>query len=290
MTDSDQVQLLDFSNPRKPKKTKWRVLSKWHQSMCMLMTEAWNVLLTQPMTIEPAKIEPFQCRRALFELPDNSVAIHLTIGTAQFPSVMVFSRRQLHGILADILNVAGESWPEAGKFTRAEESMLSVMFQDVARSISEAIPGPEATTCMFHGMFNNPERTRLFSAVEEVFVCEISAKSRFGDEPAFWLLPKKATEQLIGEELQEDEIEDRGIHPNLVSLAQRINVDVVVELGHCDITMSQVSQLAVGDVLVLDQPIHRPLTAYASGERKWLGQPLRIGSRQGFEVVQLISE
>jgi len=290
MTETTQLQLLDFSHPRKPKKTKWRALSKWHQSICVLITEAWNTLLSQEMSVTPTRIEPFQCRSALQQLPDDGVAVHFTIGNGRFPSLVVFSRRQLHAVLADILNVPGDEWPTGRKFTRAEESMLAVMFQQVADAISEAIPGPEATTCILIGTFDKPQRTRLFAQVDEVFVGEMSIKSRFGDDTAYWLLPKTQTEQLIGEELHEDEVEDRGVHPGLVSLAQRIDVDVVVELGHCDVSMSQVSELSVGDVLILDQPIHKPLTALVAGERKWLGNPLRIGARQGFEVVQLISD
>lgn len=290
MTESTQLQLLDFNNPRKPQKKKWRALSKWHQSMCLLMTESWNVLLSQKMTVSPGSIEPNQCRTALQRFPDDAVGLHFTVGSTQFPSLMVFSRRQLQGVLADILNVEGDEWPEPKKFTRGEESMLHEMFRGIAEAISEAIPGPEATQCSYVGMFEKPERTRLFSQIEEVFVCEITVASRFGSETAFWLLPKMQTEQLIGEELHEDDVEDRGVHPNLVSLAHRIEVEIVVELGHCDISMSQVSQLSVGDVLILDQPIHRPLTATVAGERKWLGQPLRIGPRQGFEIVELISD
>lgn len=290
MTETTQLQLLDFNNPRKPQKKKWRALSKWHQSVCVLTTESWNSLLSQKMSMAPTKIEPCQCRTALQQVPDDAIGLHFVVGGSEFPSLVVFTRRQLHGVLADILNVEGEEWPEARKFTRGEESMLQVMFQGIAEAISEAIPGPEATPCRFVGMFDKPERTRLFSQVDEVFVGEINVTSRFGNETAYWLLPKMETEQLIGEELHEDEVEDRGVHPNLVSLAQRINVDVVVELGHCDVTMSQVSRLSVGDVLILDQPIHRPLTAYVAGERKWLGQPLRIGPRQGFEVVELVSD
>ena len=290
MTETTQLQLLDFNHPRKPKITKWRALSKWHQSVCVLTAESWNALLSHPMTVTAAKIEPFQCRSALQQLPDDGVAVHFAVGADRFPSLVVFSRRQLHGVLADILSLPGDEWPETPKFTRAEESMLAVMFQGIADAVCEAIPGPEATSCVFVRMFDKPERTRLFAHVDEVFVGEITMRSRFGEESAYWLLPKMETEELIGKELHQDEIEDRGVHPNLVSLAQRINVDVVVELGQCDVTMSQVTQLAIGDVLVLDQPIHRPLTAYVSGQRKWLGQPLRVGPRQGFEIVQLISD
>lgn len=290
MSETTQLQLLDFNSPRKPQKKKWRALSKWHESMCTLMTESWNVLLSQKMTIASTTIEPNQCRKALQKLPEDAVGLHFTIGSSEFPSLIVFTRRQLQGVLADILNVEGEEWPEPKKFTRGEESMLHVMFRGIAEAISEAIPGAEATPCRYIGMFDKPERTRLFSQIEEMFVGEINVTSRFGEEKAFWLLPKVETEQLIGEELHEDDFEDRAVHPSLISLAQRIDVEIVVELGHCDVSMSQVSQLSVGDVLILDQPINRPLTATVAGERKWLGQPLRIGPRQGFEVVELISD
>lgn len=290
MTETTQLQLLDFNHPRKPRKTKWRALSRWHQSMCVLTSELWNALLSQPVTVSGANIEPLQYRSAVQQLPEDGIGVHFAIGSTKFPSLVVFSRRQLLGVLADILNIDGSAWPDVRSFTRAEQSMLVVMFQKIADSISDAIPGPEATPCSFLGTFDKPERTRLFAQVDEVFVCRIKIKSRFGDETAYWLLPRTETEQLIGEDLNEDEAEDRGVHPNLVSLAKRIHVDIVVELGQCDVSMSQVSQLSIGDVLVLDQPIHRPLTAYVSGEPKWLGQPLRIGSRQGFEVVQLISD
>jgi flagellar motor switch protein FliM len=290
MSETTQLQLLDFKHPRKPKKTKWRALARWHQSMCVLTTELWGALLTHETVVTAAKIEPFQCRSAFQQLPDDGFGVHFAVGASRFPSLFVFSRRQLHGLLADILNLEQTGWPEPRKFTRGEQSMLDLMFQRIADAISEAIPGPEATSCAFLGTFDKPERTRLFSQVDEVFVCELQIKSRFGTEPAYWLLPKTETEQLIGAELHEDEAEERGIHPGLASLAQRIQVDVVVELGHCDIAMSQVAQLAVGDVLVLDQPIHRPLTAYVSGERKWLGQPLRIGTRQGFEIGEMLAD
>ncbi|MEZ6123457.1 MAG: FliM/FliN family flagellar motor switch protein [Planctomycetaceae bacterium] len=290
MTDTQTPQLLDFNNPRKPRKTRWRVLSKWHQSICVLTTEAWNALLAHETTLSPSLMDPYQCRDALRRLPEDGIAVQFTIGPGAFPSLIVFPRRQLHGLLADILDLSGEDWPESRRFTRAEESMLNVMFQGLAHAISDGIPGPEATACLFVEMFDKPQRTRLFALIDELFVGEISITSRFGTETAWWLLPRKETEELIGKELQDEEVEERQEHPHLVSLTQRILVDVMIELGRCDVTMSQVADLAVGDVLILDQSIHRSLTGYIAGRPKLLGKPVRIGPRQGFEVAELIAD
>jgi len=290
MTGTPQLELLDFKHPRKPKKTKWRALSRWHQSTCVLTTESWSGLVSQPITLEATKVEPQDCRTALTMLPDDSMALQFAIGDDRFPSLIVFTRQQLHGLMADMLDMPGEEWPEVRRFTRAEESMLMVMFQAMADAISDAIPGPEATSCMYVEMFDKPHRTRLYAQVDDLFVAEIKITSRFGEDTAFWLLPRVETVELIGQELHDDETEDRKVHPHLISLAQRIEVDVVVELGRCDVSMSQVSNLSVGDILVLDQSIHRSLTAHVAGEEKWEGKPIRVGPRQGFEVVKVIAD
>ena len=82
MTETAQLQLLDFNSPRKPRKQKWRALSKWHESMCVLSTESWNALLTQKMTIASAEIEPAQWRTALQKLPTDAVGLHFVIGSS----------------------------------------------------------------------------------------------------------------------------------------------------------------------------------------------------------------
>lgn len=290
MSDTQQLQLLDFTSPRKPRQRHWKALSKWHESMCVLTTEAWAALLVGDLKLAPGSIQPRQFRNAVTSFPADAVGVQFEIAAERMTSVLVFSRRQLHGLLADMLNVEGEEWPVARDFTRAEKSMLAVLYQALGGCVGDGIPGSEPTACHLIDTFSKPQRTRLYAQDDEVFVCEIVISSRFGEEPAYWLCPKSQTEQLLGEEAQEVEISERDVNPTLESLAERISVDVVVELGQCDVSMAQVGDLSIGDVLVLDQPISRPLPAYVAGERKWLGQPLRIGPRQGFEVVELVAE
>lgn len=255
-----------------------------------MTSEAWNALMPHEIKLTPAKIEPFQCKEALQRLPDNGIGIQFAIGPERFPSMVVFSDKLLHGVLANVLDLPGEEWPDVRAFTRAEESMLSVLFQGMANAISDGIPGPEATLCRYSGMSAKAQRTRVFALVDDLFVNDITVSSRYGEDQAVWLLPKKQTEELIGHELMDDDIEDRRIQPDMVSLAHKLSVDLVVELGKADVRMSQISQLSEGDVLILNQSIHRPLKAYVGGTAKMNGRPVRVGYRQGFEVADLIAE
>ena len=288
MNEPQTLQLLDFTSPRRLRKEKWRVLSKWHQNICLLTTEAWASLMRQETVLAATRIEPFQRLEAVQRTPSDAVGVRFSIGPDQSPSLMVFSMKQLHALLADVLDVPGTEWPAPRKFTPAEESILSVLFQRLAGAVGEGIPGPEAIRCEFVSMIERPRRTRLFSLIDELFVLEIGITSRFGEDTAFWMLPKKEVEALVGHEAPEDEYDERPVQAGMVALTHRMPVNLVVELGTTELSMAQMTQLGIGDVLVLDQSINRPVQACLAGTAKLAGKPVRVGIRQGFAVTEQV--
>ncbi len=290
MADTASLQRLDFHSPRRPAKVEWRALAKWHQSICLLTTEAWNGLMPNEITLKAGSLNPANSRTAILDSPDEAYAAHLLMGPDRYPALVVFPTRVLHALLADILNLAGEEWPELRPFTRAELSILDVLMQGFAAAIRDGIPGAEATPCEYVELFEKPERTRLFANVAEVFSSEIQITSRFGDETLLWLLPKKETEHLLENTQSPDDIEERPINAKLIPLTHKVPTEIMIRLGRCKLTMSEISNLSEGDVLILDQSINRTLTGYVAGERKWMGKPVRVGPRQGYEVVEVVPD
>lgn len=290
MSEQEPLQRLDFHSPRRPAKIEWRALAKWHQSICLLTTEAWNGLMPNEIAMKAGSLKPANSRTAILDSPDEAYGAHFLVGPGRYPALVVFPTRQLHALLADVLNIPGEEWPEVKPFTRAELSILELLLQQLAAAISDGIPGAEATPCEYVELFEKPERTRLFAHVDEVFSSVIEVTSRFGEEQLLWLLPKKETEDLLEDTQCPEDIEERPVNPKLIPLTHKVPTEIMVRLGNCRLTMSQISNLTTGDVLVLDQSINRPLTGYVAGEKKWVGKPVRVGPRQGYEVVEVLSD
>lgn len=288
MSESPQFSILDFHSPRRPSSQVQRKLSAWHHQVCAQVQEAWATLMARPAKLTARTMEPVQYDRALARLPEDGLGLYLTLGKAVLPSMIVFSGRQVQALVSDLLDVPGEEWPAVRKLTTVEDAMLELMFQKLAESMGDAWPDSQPLPCRFLETTFKPRRTRLFPIGSSMLVGEIVITSRFGEETCQWLMLKDEVEQLLIEHFGDAAQEDGEFHPALQSLAEKIPVQVTVQLGQADLSMSQAAELAVGDVLVLDQFVSRPLIATIADQPKWAGIPTRIGSRQGFEITHVL--
>ena len=246
-------------------------------------------MLARPVQLQPAKIDSLQHLTALNRLPDDGLGVYFSIGDSLLPSMVVFSARQVQGLIADLLDLPGDQWPDPAPLSAAEDSMLELLFQHVAEAIGESWPGAQPLKCNFLETTSKPQRTRVFPLGSALFCVRIKLASRFGEDTCTWLLLKEETERLMLEHFgEEGDAEERGMHPDLLARTEQVPLQLTVELGQVELRMSQASALAVGDVLILDQFVSRPLIASVEGKAKWAGIPIRIGSRQGFEVTHVI--
>ncbi|WP_437227770.1 FliM/FliN family flagellar motor switch protein [Planctomicrobium sp. SH661] len=288
MTDPSPHSILDFKSPRRPTMEALRQLSTWQSNICSHTQDSWSGLLAHKVSIQAGKIESMQYQTALHRLPEDGLGVYFSFGEALLPSMLVLSGRQVMGLIADLLDLPADQLPVAASLSAAEESMLELLFSKLADAVGEAWPQSKPLQCQFLETTSRPQRTRLFPIGAPLFSMRLKMVSRFGEEACTWLMLKEETERLILENFVEPEPEERGINPNLLELTEKVPMEITVELGKVELRMSQASSLAVGDVLILDQYVSRPLIATLDGQPKWAGTPKRIGSRQAFEVTHTI--
>jgi len=291
MTESLAHSVLDFSSPRRSPTAALRQLSTWQRNAGAQIQESWGRLLAHRIQFQPGKIEAQQHLSALNQLPEEGLGVYFSLGESLLPSMMVFSARQVQGLIADLLDMPGEQWPEVTALTAAEDAMLELLFQEIATAIGDAWPGAEPLKCQFLETTGKPQRTRLFPLGSALFSIRMKLTSRFGEETCTWLVLKEDTERLMLDHLGDSgDLEERSTHPDLLARTEKVPLQITVELGKVELRMSQASSLAIGDVLILDQLVSRPLIASLEGIPKWAGVPMRIGSRQAFEVTHIIDQ
>ncbi len=65
-------------------------------------------------------------------------------------------------------------------------------------------------------------------------------------------------------------------------------VSVVVSLGEATVTVGELLDLAVGDVIRLDTGTKEPLSVRVGDKKKFMAKPGRVGSRLAVEIVEVL--
>lgn len=281
-------EILDFHAPRRPVDSVWAALQQWSESACLLLQEQWNEVLKNPVRFSLSKITPCTHKEISTAMTPGALGVHLKLTANRIPSIVVFSARSVLALLADLLDLPGESWPAERGLTSLETSMLEVLFERLAFCVGDSLPGSHSLPCRYVETILRPERTRILSPTVDYYLVQLQMDCRFGEDFAVWILPRTETDEQL-ETILDEGMAHTGQAPVLDVLAKRIPMEVIIELGSVELPMTTAMQLALGDVLILDHSIRRPILAVLEGAPKWTGMPVQMGPRQALQIREMIS-
>ncbi|MCA9034209.1 MAG: FliM/FliN family flagellar motor switch protein [Planctomycetaceae bacterium] len=290
MTQSDAIFNVDFSAPRGLTGSANRALSSWQTTACSILKEIWQGLLGSEFDLNLGQLDSSVAQKAIRSLPDPGYAARLAIGEERFPAFVVFSAQTIQALVSDMLGTLGEEWPEVKPLTPAEASMVELLMGEVARSFSVAWPDVDPLQCFLQSVVSRPLRSRVFPPDEILARTRITLTLPLGTDEITLLFPRAGLASIGIVETDPQESAAQPATPQLRALAEKLPVTLIVELGRASLTLKQMNNLAVGDVLMLDQPVTAPLEASIGGKLQWLGHPCRMGPRQGFRVIATASQ
>jgi flagellar motor switch protein FliM len=281
MTPAHELQTLDFHDPRRLASASSRLLQRWQRDTCERVVESWTSLLVSPPRVKTVSIAPIRYGEGLKSVADPGVGIVIALGREEIPTLFTFSTRHLLGLLEGMLAEV-DAWPEPHELTELEMTMADVLFQKLIESTSEGWPGLEPLRSRIEDTCR-PRRSRLFPPETELIAVRWEVAVGALSEETVWLMPRREMEELAGEQFTLGPL-PADPKSDLEQIALELPVEVVVELGRASLSMSEIAGLQVGDLIILDQPVDRPLVSRVSGLPRWTGQPCRVGSRQAFDI------
>ncbi len=290
MTDGDAISSVDFSAPRRMTGMANRALVSWQSSALQILQENWQSLLGSGVTLTSVSTDSTVSRKAMAELPDPGFAAKLQIGNPPFVALMSFSSRLMQLLVAEMLGVTVEAWPESHSISPAEESMVELLFGEVSRAFSMAWPEVKPLDCQLESVVTRPARVRLYPPEDVMARTVVRVSTRLGDDEAVLIMPREGLGRIGIVETPGTDGDLPVPAPHLRQLAEKLPVRVVVQLGTAKLTLSDMNQLSVGDVLILDQSVRRPLLATIEGRKHWVGTPCRLGQQQGFRIQGHVDE
>lgn len=279
----------DFRKPSRLAADLEQELVAWLTSGCALVPEKWAKHLAMPIEHAVTRIETARPSDALAELSDAVVAYLVAVGPEPINTLLLLPRPLVLALVAGMLGDACTELPADRSLTPVEESLTEYLLQQLLKAIQESWPGDEPLAVNFKNGEPAPKRTRVFAPDDNIVRFTLSMRGPFGEQPWEWLLPQKGLTNLLCHSVAGlGTAQDQGARTRLESLVGEMPLEVSVRLGSAVLHVSDIVGMQAGDVVLLDQPISRPLSAAVAGAtrfRVWAG---RVGAKQAFQIESLV--
>jgi flagellar motor switch protein FliM len=281
----------DFRERRLISPTAIRVLERW---MADAMTLGNDVLRQHcgGGVLHSPTITTADSRSHVSELPEPGFGFEVHFGSERATSLVAISQSLALELVVRILGgrEPGDS-PEADReLSRAELAVLEMLLQQLLPAIVQAWPADAPPQLVLAQVIERPSRSRLLGHAQPTIKCDWTLDFKDFSAALSWVLPQEATARLIDSSIVAPPPKLSQESRPLAALARVLPMTAVVELGSTDLKVSEISRLQVGDVLLLNQSIHKPMVCRVAGQPKFGGHPGRVGTHRAFEIRGLLSD
>jgi flagellar motor switch protein FliM len=229
----------------------------------------------------------------LATLPEAATGYGVAFGGPTANAMLVLPRPLALAVVGAMLGDVATALPEDRELTVVENDLCEFFVGDVLTSaLQETWPAADQIPFRRGRRETHPRWTRIFPPDDNVVVVSFHVKAPFGEGDWYCLFSqKRLLEQLALSLPGADKIKAAPTAPEptrLRLLVEELPVELTVVLGTVELSLAELAKLSEGDLVILNQRVSEPLTAYLAGEKKCKGWPGRVGSRQAFEVESFL--
>jgi flagellar motor switch protein FliM len=200
--------------------------------------------------------------------------------------MIVTERADIIILMMDILVQALNERPVDRELTSIEMSMCRLFLEHSVSGFAEAWPDKDSIPIKMDELDSQPNRSRLFQPNKEVIVTGFEFRTanaqQTGPAKFLWILAKDELKSLLGVKTKNVVAPDNlRIDPANID---QLMVELSVQLGSTELPMNRLLELAPGDIVRFDQPIHQPLTLLVNKSPKMRAWPGCVGDKQSMMI------
>ncbi|MEO1526930.1 MAG: FliM/FliN family flagellar motor C-terminal domain-containing protein [Planctomycetota bacterium] len=205
----------------------------------------------------------------------------------QFSMMFYASIESLRLLLSEFLALPDAETMVGDDLTSVELSLLELLTEELCRSLVDGWMGDEQIEIKTETWARDPQKTRIFRVKDLVTKTSVSVAGKNGTVEIDWIVPKQKMSDLL--ECSVDKRHQREPASPTEDVVGRVPMELVTVLGTVSLPMTRLSQLEVGETILLDQRIDQPIVATVNEAPFFECWPGRIGRRQALEISQCVN-
>ncbi len=290
--DEGQAKVYDFKHPNKLSKDQLRTLRMVYEGFARLLTTSISTQLRTMVKVELNSIDQLSYEEFMSSLPQPTILSICDFYPLHGDFIIETNPKIGFAIIERLLGGAVVSGQGASReFSDIEEVVLKKINKDILDSFSEAWENVVDLRPRVKELESNPQFTQIVPNNDMTILATFDTS--IGDVEGLIniCIPYIVLEPIVSKLSAQywfSSTRKGSTAENLKRIKKRLGraeLPVEAYLGKAEITVAQLLQLGIGDVVQLDKKSDDDLDIYINNKRKFKARPGKLGSQLAMEIV-----
>ncbi len=260
-----------------------RMLREWMRKTSDAFCDSWEAVSNSEANFHCHSVLTRTFEEGVAAVPLDSVGFGMMVGAEPLRSLACMSTQDLVSLIGAIVGTSFEY--QNRKLTTIEVSLCEMVFETLASALGAAWFGEEPLEIRVAEVEELPHFARLIPVKELVLSSQIELQVADVTVKMVWLVPRKGIESLL-EATTGTLLKTCENTPEAV--VRHMDLELVGLLGTTEMTMGELTDLNVGDLMLLNQKIDQPIPVMIDKQPIFDGWPGRVGKSQGIEISRVL--
>ena len=295
-SDEKKIKSYDFRRPDKFSKDQLRAIQMIHESFTRQLTTTMSTMVRSMVSAEIASVDQLAYDEFIRSLVQPTVIGILEMYPFSGNALIEINPNLVFAIIDRMLGGRGEFSGKIRELTDIERTVVERMLMRMLELLEEAWSTVVDVRFRYENLESNPFFVQICPGTDMVLL--VILKLKVGDVegmvsiciPYFLMEPimdKLSSQQWFASTgRKSDERSGEYIRKNL----GKVRVPVALELGHTVLSVADVLQLSVGDVIKLDEVLGDPLDVRIGNMVKFRAVPGTSNGNYAAEISEIIPQ
>ena len=291
--ENHKIKLYDFRSPQKFSKEHIRTLELIHDNYARIISNYLTGQTRQNVKVKIETVEQISYEEFIHSVQNPTIITIFKMpplsGTIIFETNPQFSLQ----VIDILLGGKGDRKIETKEFTEIDKNIMKQINAGMIRNLKLAWESILDVEPEIEAVETNPAVNQTMSPNDPValitFSVEMNKRSTFINMCLPYLSIEKILDKLVVQYAfrNDDESLMAESREKIEKGIQKIDVEVIAELGHTNITVDDFLRLTVGDVMKLDTKSSSPIKVYVGDEECYYAKPGIVGKNMGVVVLDI---
>ncbi|AIF66383.1 flagellar motor switch protein FliM [Terribacillus saccharophilus] len=290
-----KVKTYDFKRALRFSKDQIRSLTRIHENFARLLTTFYSARLRTFVQISVASVDQVPYEEFIRSIPTMTILNTYSLAPLEGKILIEYDPTIAFAMLDRTLGGSGGSVNKINNLTEIETTLMTQFLESGMENLKAAWQSVEDVDPVMEEFEVNPQFIQMVSPNETVVV--VTLNSTIGETSGMIniCIPHVVLEPIVSKlsihywmqapvDKQGNETEWR----DLTTSIQKASIDLKAILGETSIQVEELMNLREGDVLMLNQPIDRPLDVKVDNQVKFKAQPGKQKNRMAIQVMEEI--